>query len=410
MIFLAFSRIIAYNHIVVIPLITSLISNPNTPFNKRDLLVSFVMSSMMSHGVLCRLALWYTFLMEHIERKEELKLYQSSALDHYFGGRSVCVLDIETTGLSAEKSRFILGGLYDPAKGILHQIFAEKPGEEAEALAEFLSLLRKFDVAVTYNGRHFDVPFLEERFRRNGGAVPQGAPEWTGGAWNGYDLDLYQVVSGHSPLRRLLPSLSQKTVENYMGLWSDRADEISGAESVDLYYQFVTTGDQSAKERILLHNSDDVLQLSRLMKVLEKCDLHRAMYRMGFPAGKPCRRWQVRRIRTHRDLLIAEGVQAGERIDYRGFSMGDYPMQTRFDRHAGTFRMEIPILRQSGIAAADIRAAGLPEKEFEKYPGFGSGFLVVEEQNGVKYREVNHLVKGLVDRFEQMNMEIDEWN
>ena len=41
-IFLAFLEIIEYNKVVVIPLITSLISNPNTPFNKRDLRVSFV--------------------------------------------------------------------------------------------------------------------------------------------------------------------------------------------------------------------------------------------------------------------------------------------------------------------------------------------------------------------------------
>ena len=34
---LAFYNNLCYNQIVVIPLITSLISNPNTPFNKREL-------------------------------------------------------------------------------------------------------------------------------------------------------------------------------------------------------------------------------------------------------------------------------------------------------------------------------------------------------------------------------------
>lgn len=41
---LDFCDMTRYNQTVVIPLITSLISNPNTPFNKRDLLGLFCFS------------------------------------------------------------------------------------------------------------------------------------------------------------------------------------------------------------------------------------------------------------------------------------------------------------------------------------------------------------------------------
>lgn len=336
--------------------------------------------------------------MEHIRIEATEEWYHSLLWDFYFAGRSVCALDIETTGLDRRRDRFVLGGLYDPGERLLHQVFAEDTSEEAEALETFMDLVHQFDVIVTYNGRHFDLPFLEERIRRTG-ADRDGDGKTR--HEDGYDLDLYQAVNGHSPIRRLLPNLKQKTVEAYMGIWSDRSDEISGAESVELYWNYLKTADPQARRQILLHNSDDVLQLTRLVKVLEKCDVHRAMYHMGFPVGTPWRRWQVRKIRILGDRLCAEGVQGAERMEYRGYGLGDFPLHTAFDAKAGTFRMELPVVRQSGIAAADLQAAGLEQERFHKYPDYGSGFLVLEDRDGVRYREVNHLIKAVIDRFEE---------
>ena len=335
--------------------------------------------------------------MEHITFTVNEKLYRNAVWDFYFSGRSAGVLDIETTGLDRVRNHFILGGLLDLGTRTFHQVFADNTSEEAEALALYMELVRKLDVVVTYNGRHFDLPFLEERARRT------GITEGRFNIYDGYDLDLYQVVNGHSPLRRLLPNLRQKTVETYMGLWTDRSDEISGAESVELYAHYEGTGDPQARRQILLHNSDDVLQLTRLMKVTDKCDFHRAMFHMGFPVGSPARHWQVRKIRMEKDRLLIEGKQgrAGSAMDYRGFSLGSFPLQSHFDAKAGTFRMEIPVLRQAGLAVADLRAAELDEDIFEKYPGSGSGFLVLQQQNDVQYREVDHLIREIVHRFEE---------
>ena len=46
-----------YNLIVVIPLITSLISNPNTPFNKRDHYGLFCFSLTFHFSFSCSLAI-----------------------------------------------------------------------------------------------------------------------------------------------------------------------------------------------------------------------------------------------------------------------------------------------------------------------------------------------------------------
>ena len=109
-----------------------------------------------------------------------------------------------------------------------------------------------------------DLPFVEKRWRRYSGAS----------AALPYNLDLYLVLNGHSPIKRFVPNLKQKTVENYMGLWQSRDDEISGAESVELYNVYEKNHDPALGEKILLHNSDDILQLSRLLPVIGKSDFH----------------------------------------------------------------------------------------------------------------------------------------
>ena len=162
--------------------------------------------------------------MKHITLKTEEKLYQSRTLDFYFKGMRIGVLDIETTGLNPAVNHFILGGLYSVPEGTLHQFFAETRAEEEEALSGYLDILRDLDLVITYNGRHFDLPFVEKRWRRYSGAS----------AALPYNLDLYLVLNGHSPIKRFVPNLKQKTVENYMGLWQSRDEEISGEESVEL--------------------------------------------------------------------------------------------------------------------------------------------------------------------------------
>lgn len=329
--------------------------------------------------------------MEHLKEIIPENIYSGAVWDFYFADRRIGVLDIETTGLDRRTSRFVLGGLYDLQSGGMQQVFAANTGEEGTALSVFLREIDRFDTVITYNGRHFDLPFLEARARVCG-VTP---------IYRGYDLDLYQVLNGHSPIRKLVPNLKQKTVENYMGLWTDRTDEISGADSVLLYERFERTGDPAARERILLHNSDDVLQLTRLIRVIEKSDFHKAMYHMGFPVGRPERRWKVTKIRFGKNSMTVCGSQGGEPLQYRGFSLGEYPAFSRFESRSRSFEIELPLTGNSRLTAVDLQAAGLPREKFEKYPGFGSGFLVVREQNAVKYMEVNHFIKAFVERFEQ---------
>lgn len=332
--------------------------------------------------------------MKHITKTYDETIYNSSTFDFYFKGLKIGVLDIETTGLDPSRNKFILGGLFDLQTKTMHQIFAENRSEEKDALVAFYDIICDLDMVITYNGKHFDMPFIIKRMRAHG--IGTLLP---------YDLDLYLVINGHSPIKKLVPNLKQKTVENYMGLWQSRADEISGAESVELYNRYENSSDPELEEKILLHNSDDVLQLTRLIKVLSKCDLHKAMYTLGFPIIRShddarSHYLLVEKIRTEKDSLIISGRQdAACPIDYMGFTFGDWPAESRFERKSSSFVMKLPVIRDSGLCIIDLDAAGLDRKPFEKYPTYSSGFLVIENHNDRNFLETNHFVKAFTKLF-----------
>lgn len=325
--------------------------------------------------------------MKHLvfEMNEEVPINRQ--FEGYFGGLRIGVLDIETTGLDRWKNEFILGGLYDVSEGLLHQVFAQNNSEEAEALEAFAEILEPIDVVITYNGRKFDMPFLEERAARMQTSMPLP-----------YDLDLYRVVRGYSPLKRLLPNLRQKTVEAYMGLWHSRTDEISGEESVYLYREYERTMDPALEEKILLHNRDDVEQLSRLLKVIDKCDFHGAMYNMGFPVKAGNRLLTVKDIRIGRNGFLIEGTQDRGAANFRCYELDGYDVEALFDRSRGTFSIRMPLNWNRGLVVMDIRAAGLDEREFAAYPECGSGFLVIRGERDIKHRECNHLIRAYLNK------------
>lgn len=322
--------------------------------------------------------------MKHLTQQYDNKLYSSSLLDFYFKDMKIGVLDIETTGLNPSRNKFILGGLYNFHDKIMHQFFAESREEESQTLKEFVNEISKLDMVITYNGKHFDMPFLNKRLN---------AFEMS--KCNPYNLDLYLILNGHSPIKKFVPNLKQKTIENYMGLWQNRADEISGGESVQLYNDYEKTGDSQLEEKILLHNSDDVLQLSRLVKVISKTEFHKAMYHLGFPAGP----LTVDKIRIEGNFLIALGTQRKTNMDYMGFSFADSPVETHFDSTKSEFYIKFPLIRDSGLAIVDLDAVHLARDEFEIYPTYNSGFLVVEDHNNKNFMEINHFIKNFIHAF-----------
>ena len=383
--------------------------------------------------------------MKHIVEFFDENIIQSALWDFYFKDLRVGVLDIETTGLDRNRNKFILGGLYNSAAKELHQVLAENRPEERLALEEFANEMSQVDMVVTYNGRHFDMPFIERRWQLakgtgSGETAGSMASSETGSsilsetcskvaAGTGaklvmpYNLDLYLILSGHSPIKKLVPNMRQKTIENYMGFWDKRSDEISGAESVELYNHYEATGDKSAEEKILLHNNDDIRQLTRLTATITKSDFHKAMFCLGFPVGP----FTVQKIRLQRDYLQVSGMQRpGARgleegaLDYRGFIFRDQPVESMFQRtdqrpqggREGWFELQIPIIRDRGLAIADLQSFGIQDQEeegddpFRIYPRSESGFLVLGDAQGISHMETNHFVKSFLGKFAEEELNI----
>lgn len=234
--------------------------------------------------------------MKTIKNQYNEPLFSSNILNIYFEGLKVGVIDIETTGLHAEKNQMILGGIafadFKNNQIKTLQYFAESKEEEQSVLEAYCAMLRRFDLLISYNGEHFDFPFFQKRLKATHSSGFSFSPCQS--------LDLYRALNKHSHLRQILPNLKQKTVESFMGLWATRTDEISGAESVALYETYVKTGEKGLEDLILLHNEDDLLQLTRLLAVTGKIDFHKVMFYNGFPILHCGKMAYVEKIKLHK--------------------------------------------------------------------------------------------------------------
>lgn len=280
--------------------------------------------------------------MQTIRRQHPFTPWSSRAFRLYFQNRKILTYDIETSGLSPAASQIILTGFLRvrPGEGGLYtaetvQYFAEKPGEEEAVVAASLAELREAEVVLTYNGRSFDLPFTENRARKLGLADGQK----TGGLLPGlFDLDLFTIIRNWSDLGSFLPSLSQKSIEAYLGRSESREDEITGYDSVKLYENYLLIGSFNLREKILLHNHDDILQLAGLLPVLKNCDLHRALFHQGFPAGP----FLVRKISPSMNGLSVTAEARGPVQEYISFPSQDRPFRLVSSASRGEVELTFP--------------------------------------------------------------------
>lgn len=326
--------------------------------------------------------------MRIIEKEYSGVLPTCTFFDKYFTGFSVAILDIETTGLNPKTDKLILGGLLSFSNGIqcLQQFFSESPKEEKDVLSSYLSAIRKYDVVVTYNGKNFDMAFLKERCHQLGVDYDANLP---------HNFDLYIALRGYSQLSKVLPNLKQKTVENYLGLWSKRKDEISGKESIDLYYSYCATRHENILEKILLHNHDDLLQLSKLIPILSKVDMHKAMYNMGFPVGP----LSTSSLKIEKTAFRVLGNQRKLSKNYLAYPEGNNKYYCCFDGNSNEFEIAFPIIRNNRFVLIDLKGLWVSSfdgtytefdvKKLSNYPGVEEDFLILEKDGSINYLTVN---------------------
>ena len=143
-------------------------------------------------------------------------------------------LDIETTGL-AEDAEVTTIAAYDGC-----EVTTFVNGRNLE---DFPGFIERFQVLITYNGRSFDIPFLERFFRIR---LRQA------------QIDLRFVLA------RLGFKGGLKGCEQRLGMNRGSLDGVDGYFAVLLWREFQETGDERALETLLAYNVEDTVNLERL--------------------------------------------------------------------------------------------------------------------------------------------------
>jgi uncharacterized protein YprB with RNaseH-like and TPR domain len=172
-----------------------------------------------------------------------------------FDLREAVFLDTETTGLAggAGTAAFLIGaGWFEGERFQVRQYFMRDYHEEGALLHALEEDLGGSSSIVTYNGRAFDVPLLDTRFRLNRSRFALGEVP---------HLDLLH------PARRLwkerLESCRLQSLEvALMGL--RRTGDIPGDEIPQVYFDWVRRRDARLLARVFEHNRQDIVSLAAL--------------------------------------------------------------------------------------------------------------------------------------------------
>jgi uncharacterized protein YprB with RNaseH-like and TPR domain len=168
-------------------------------------------------------------------------------------------LDTETTGLAGGSGTyaFLIGvGSITPEGFQLRQFFMRELHEESSLLEGLSACLAEFDVLVTYNGRTYDVPLLETRYRMARKPVPFNR------------LMHLDLLAGARRLWKLrFDSCRLVDLENQI-FGIERQGDLPGEMIPYVYFEYLRTGEATRLTPILHHNALDILTLACLTAVI----------------------------------------------------------------------------------------------------------------------------------------------
>ncbi len=168
-------------------------------------------------------------------------------------------LDTETSGVSGGSGTFafLVGTGYATPQGfVVRQFFMREHGEEPSLLHALAQHLESFRVVVTYNGKAFDLPLLETRYR-----LARQRPPFAHLA----HVDL--LHSARRLWRLALESCRLMELEARI-LGFERQGDPGGAAVPRLYLEFLRTGKFRPLVPVFSHNAFDILSLACLTAIV----------------------------------------------------------------------------------------------------------------------------------------------
>ncbi|MBD3249652.1 exonuclease [Candidatus Woesearchaeota archaeon] len=196
--------------------------------NKIDKIKHYTERSIQAHGEDN-----IGFFLKHMHPKIHWRTYKEY---------KPCFLDIETTGLSKHRDDITIAGLYD---GKQSKIFIN-----GKNLEELKYELDKYNLLVTFNGKCFDIPFIQSKY-----------PE--------LDLNKFHIDLRFA-MRPLGYSGGLKNIEKQAGIQrDDDLQDIDGWEAVRLWYKY-QKGDERSLDLLVKYNIADIENLKLLMDMAFK--------------------------------------------------------------------------------------------------------------------------------------------
>jgi uncharacterized protein YprB with RNaseH-like and TPR domain len=188
----------------------------------------------------------------------ELSLITKDPELAYFDLSRTVFLDTETTGLGTGTGTkvFLVGaGYLDGSNFRVRQFFLNALAEEFEYLSGLGSFLQRFSTIVTFNGKAFDWPLLEQRYvyHRELRRPP---------LLNPLHIDLLH------PARRIwkprLESCALSSLETHILGLKRAQDDVPGYLIPSMYFRYIRTGDGRSLRGVFYHNLHDILSLATL--------------------------------------------------------------------------------------------------------------------------------------------------
>jgi uncharacterized protein YprB with RNaseH-like and TPR domain len=195
------------------------------------------------------------------DARQPIQLFDSRVPRQSDWSRRVVYFDIETTGLSggAGTLAFLAGcGWFEPDGAFrVRQFFLAGPSGEHAMLKALASVFEEASLLVTYNGRTFDVPFMETRWAFHRTASPTD---------DLMHFDMLPIARRFWSRREAMDDggCSLSALERSV-LGFHRVGDVPGFEIPARYFHFLRTRDAGAIEGVLEHNRHDLRSLAVLM-------------------------------------------------------------------------------------------------------------------------------------------------
>ncbi|HEY5176669.1 MAG TPA: ribonuclease H-like domain-containing protein [Terriglobales bacterium] len=208
-----------------------------------------------SHGEHLSLHCWHGGHPPCIPDAAALRLLVPDAPDEVADPKQWLFLDTETTGLAGGTGTypFLVGLAWWEGGGLeVEQLFMREYSEERSLLAALAERMAERPVLVTFNGKSFDWPLLETRYRMTR-TIPPPLPR--------AHLDFLHPARNLWRLR--LGSVRLSQLERHVLGW-DRGADIASEQIPRIYLDFVRGGHADPLVPVFQHNQMDLRGLAGL--------------------------------------------------------------------------------------------------------------------------------------------------